>query len=36
MIAMHINETTIVSKAVANFPVRTVEHIEWDAITKNK
>lgn len=35
MIAMHINETTIVSKAVANFPARTVEHIEWYQITKN-
>ena len=36
MIAMHINETTIVSKAVANFPARSVEHIEWYAITKSE
>lgn len=36
MIAMHINEATIVSKAVANFPARSVEHIEWYAITKSE
>lgn len=36
LIAMHMNEATIVSKAVSNFPARTVEHIEWYAITKSK
>ena len=36
MIAMHMNETTIVSKAVPNFPARSVEHIEWYEITKSK
>lgn len=36
MIPMHFNETTIVSKAVANFPARSVEHIEWYAITKGE
>ncbi|MFZ4662683.1 MAG: ABC transporter substrate-binding protein [Caldilineaceae bacterium] len=36
MIAMHINEITIVSNAVANFPARTVEHIEWYEITKSE
>ena len=36
MIAMHINEATIVSKVVANFPARSVEHIEWYAITKSE
>lgn len=36
MIAMHMNEATIVSKAVANFPARSVEHIEWYEITKSE
>lgn len=36
MIAMHINEATIVSKAVAKFPTRSVEHIEWYEITKSE
>ncbi len=36
MIAMHINEATIVSNAVANFPARSVEHIEWYGITKSE
>ena len=36
MIAMHINEATIVSNAIANFPARSVEHIEWYEITKSE
>ncbi len=36
MIAMHINETTIVSNAVSDFPARSVEHIEWYDISLNK
>lgn len=36
MIAMHINETTIVSNAVSDFPARSVEHIEWYNISKSK
>lgn len=36
MIPMHINEVTIVNNAVANFPARSVEHIEWYEITKSE
>jgi peptide/nickel transport system substrate-binding protein len=36
MIGMHINEATIVSNAVSNFPARSVEHIEWYNISKSE
>jgi peptide/nickel transport system substrate-binding protein len=36
MIAMHINEATIVSNAVSDFPARSVEHIEWYNISKSE
>lgn len=36
MIAMHINEETIVSNTVSDFPARTVEHIEWYDISQGE
>lgn len=36
MIPMHINEATIVSNAVSDFPARSVEHIEWYNISKSE
>ena len=36
MIAIHINEATIVSNAVSDFPERSVEHIEWYNISKSE
>jgi peptide/nickel transport system substrate-binding protein len=36
MIPVHMNESTILSSAVSDFPARSVEHIEWYNISKSK